>query len=366
MYKQITVRLWGKGVVLRNEVPGTKIRAKRRYVAREGQFILSRIDARNGAFGIVSDFLDGGAVTNDFPVFNMDESRLFPPFLEWMSKTRRFVRLCKRASEGTTNRVRIQLDRFLTSTVPLPALDEQRYIVERIEELAGKVEAAQELRQEAVEMLENLRASTSKQLFSGKHDWPCFSIEDCCETIIDYRGRTPPMSRDGIPHLTSANVREGYIDWTTDRFVSEETYEAYMTRGIPQAGDVLFTMEAPLGNVAVLPDNRCFSLAQRLIILRPKIDLVSSDYLARALMSPDVRREIFANATGTTVKGIAAKRLKPIDLPVPPPSKQHKLVACLDSLQARVDEILERQASTAEALDALLPSVLDKAFKGKL
>ena len=106
LYREVTVRLWGKGVVERRQVLGAEIGSGRRFCARSGQFILSRIDARNGALGIVPDELDGAVVSNDFPVFDIDESVLLPSFLRWMSQTRGFVELCQRASEGTTNRVR--------------------------------------------------------------------------------------------------------------------------------------------------------------------------------------------------------------------------------------------------------------------
>ncbi len=88
--------------------------------------------------------------------------------------------------------------------------------------------------------------------------------------------------------------------------------------------------------------------------------------MARALTSPDVRETIYANATGTTVKGIAAKRLKYIKLPVPPLAEQRRIVAYLDGLQARVDAVRQLQTVTAAGLESLLPSILDRAFKGEL
>lgn len=133
-YREVTVRLWGKGVVKRREVTGTEIAATRRLIVRSQQFILSRIDARNGAFGLVPDSLEGAVVSNDFPVFTLNQARILPPFLNWMSKTRTFIYLCKAASEGTTNRIRLAEDRFLSTKVPLPPVDEQRRIVARIEE----------------------------------------------------------------------------------------------------------------------------------------------------------------------------------------------------------------------------------------
>src|SRR5208283_5584009 len=75
-YREVTVKMWGKGVILRGIVTGAEIAGSRRFVARSGQFILSRIDARNGALGIVPSELNGAVVTNDFPLFNPDCQRI--------------------------------------------------------------------------------------------------------------------------------------------------------------------------------------------------------------------------------------------------------------------------------------------------
>ncbi len=367
-YKEVTVRLWGKGVVLRGMSRGAEIAAGRRLAVREGQLILSRIDARNGALGVVPASLAGAIVSNDFPAFNVERSLALPEFLGWFIKTGQFVELCKRASEGTTNRVRLQEEKFLMMEVPLPPLDEQRRVVSRIEELAAKVEETRRLRREAIEETNAVLMSGWRRAFaaSGADSWRRLSVEECCEAMIDYRGRTPPVTDAGIPHLTSRNIKGGRIDWNTDRFVTEDTYEKYMTRGIPEPGDVIFTMEAPLGEAAVVPDDRRFSLAQRTLLLRAKQGTVDGEFLSKALMSPQVRESIYAKAMGTTVKGIASKRLKHIPLPIPPIAEQRRIVDYLGDLQAKVDSLKKLQSETAAELDALMPSILSKAFGGEL
>ncbi|MFD1326743.1 restriction endonuclease subunit S domain-containing protein [Mycoplana ramosa] len=139
-YKQITARLWGKGLTLRGEVPGSAIAAARQYCAKAGQFLLSRIDARHGAYGIVPEELDGALVSNDFPCFDIDASRVMPHYFEWYSRTPEFIDLCRRASEGSTNRVRMKEDKFLRMMVPRPSLDEQRRIVEKLDRVAALVD----------------------------------------------------------------------------------------------------------------------------------------------------------------------------------------------------------------------------------
>ena len=145
-YREVTVRLWGKGVVERRRILGASIAGGRRFIARSGQFIASRIDARNGAMGIVPPDLDGAIVTNDFPLFSLNKAQLFPKFLEWLCRTPGFVEMCHQASEGTTNRVRLQEDRLSNLEIPLPPLPEQRRIVARIEELAAQINEARTFR----------------------------------------------------------------------------------------------------------------------------------------------------------------------------------------------------------------------------
>ncbi len=152
-YQEVTVKMWGKGVVRRGYVDGSALSNGRRFLASAGQFVLSRIDARHGANGLIPNELDSAIVTNDFPLFDLDSSRLEPKYLEWLGRTHDFVDLCLRASEGTTNRVRLSEERFLSLSIPLPSLDEQRRIVGRIDVLAAKIGVSRTLRDRAVEEL---------------------------------------------------------------------------------------------------------------------------------------------------------------------------------------------------------------------
>lgn len=137
-YHEVTIRLWGKGVVSRGNVRGSDVATTRRFV-RTNQFILSKIDARNGAVGLVPPELDGAIVSNDFPSFTFrDSQRLDPAFMGWLARSVGFVELCKAASEGTTNRVRIKESRFLDQRIGLPPLPEQQAIVAHLDALADK------------------------------------------------------------------------------------------------------------------------------------------------------------------------------------------------------------------------------------
>lgn len=129
LYSQITLKTNGGGAVLRGKKLGKDIGVKKQYLAKEGQFIMSKIDARNGAFGVVTKELDNAIVTGDFPLFDVNQEKINPYYLYLLSSTRPFVQYAQSCSRGTTNRQRIDMDAFLSLQIPLPSLEEQNKIV---------------------------------------------------------------------------------------------------------------------------------------------------------------------------------------------------------------------------------------------
>ncbi len=369
-YRQITVKLWGKGAVLRGILTGAEIAASRQMVARRGQFILSRIDARNGALGIVPPELDGAIVTNDFPVFNVVENRLLPAYLGWMCRTASFVEECKRASEGTTNRVRLQEDKFLAREIPLPPLAEQRRVVARIEELAAQIHEARTLRHQAVEEAEALVANQIKALFvcGQKSGWRVGRLGDY--VVDDCYGSSEKThdDRSGTPVLRMGNIQNGRLDLRNLKYL--HIAEKDRAKLVLKRGDIVVnrTNSAELvGKCAVFDEERDFAYASYLIRLRLDADKADPCLVASFINSPAGRAYMFSERKQMTGQAnVNATKLKALPLALPPLPEQRRIVSELDALQAEVDALKRLQAETATELDALLPSILDKAFKGEL
>ena len=129
-YKRATIKVRNGGIFLRDTVIGSKIGTKNQFVISKGQFLLSKIDARNGAFGVVPDVLDGGVITGNFWTFDVDYSKVNPHYLALLTTTKEFIEFCEQASNGTTNRHYLQEPLFLDIKVPLPSLAEQNKLVE--------------------------------------------------------------------------------------------------------------------------------------------------------------------------------------------------------------------------------------------
>lgn len=149
LYTRVTIRLYTKGVLKRDEEWGRSIGTKRQFVVSPGQFIMSKIDARNGAFGLVPPELDGAVTTADFLSYNVDTDRINPAFLTLVTSTKEFLKICQNSSSGTTGRQRVDETQFLNIKIPLPTLAEQDRIVEaynaRIAEAQRLAEQGEEL-----------------------------------------------------------------------------------------------------------------------------------------------------------------------------------------------------------------------------
>ncbi len=181
-------------------------------------------------------------------------------------------------------------------------------------------------------------------------------LEECMSAIIDYRGKTPRKTIAGVPLITAKVVKGGRIE-TPDEFIDAADYDEWMRRGLPRVGDVVITTEAPLGEVAQLSESR-IALAQRLILLRGKPDILDNTYFKYLLMSDEMQQQLVSRASGTTVVGIRQSELRQITLTLPPVGEQRAIAAVLGSL----DDKIEQNRQTARVLEQLARAIFKAWF----
>jgi len=182
-------------------------------------------------------------------------------------------------------------------------------------------------------------------------EWPVLPLEQCLDALIDYRGKTPEKTEFGVPLVTAKVIKGGRIERSTE-FIATEAYESWMRRGIPRAGDVVLTTEAPLGEVAQLGHERV-ALAQRVVTLRGKAGLLDNAYLRYLLQTDEMQSQLAARATGTTVLGIKQSELRKVLVHLPPIDMQRSaasLLACLDNRIALLRETNTTLEAIARAL----------------
>lgn len=196
-------------------------------------------------------------------------------------------------------------------------------------------------------------------------DWIKCKLEDYIN-LIDYRGRTPIKTDNGIRLITAKNVKLGYLQQKPEEFIDSNNYEEWMRRGIPNYGDIIFTTEAPLGNVAQINTTEKLAFAQRIIVMQPEIDKINQNFLKYMFLSPNLRKNLFDKATGATVQGIKSSLLKKIEISFPKSIEEQKqIVEILDKTFESIDQAKVNIEKNIENTKELFQSRLNEIFSQK-
>jgi type I restriction enzyme, S subunit len=333
---------------------------------KKGDFIYCKIMAWEGAFGIAPESVDDCVMSGAFVAYEVDQTQIDPKFLDYYFKQEPVWKSIGSHSTGTNVRRRsLHPTQFEKATIPFPPLKEQRRIVAHIESLAARVNEAQRLREEAEIEADALWASELHKLFEEYTDYTK-TLNDYATFISDGTHVTPTYVDSGVPFVTVRNIANRKLTFTNLKYISQEQHEIYCKRVKPEYGDVLYTKDGTLGVPCFVDTNREFSFFVSVAIIKPKHDLLDGRYLSYILDAPQVHEQVTNTKTGAVLQHIVIRAIKAIKLPVPQLDEQRRVVAYLDRLQAKVNALRELQSASGEELSALMPSVLDRAFKGEL
>jgi type I restriction enzyme S subunit len=368
-YRLLGVRLDGQGPFLRETVLGTQTSATKLFRVATADFIYSRLFACRGAFGVIREELDGCYVSGEFPAFVPVPGRVDVEFLKYWFRLPSVIAAvdadCSGSTPLTRNRFKEQF--FLALEIPLPPLAEQWRVVARIEELAAQIHEARTLRYQAAEEAEAL-LTTARRVVMLEFRPEAGALEDVCASVIDNLHSNPRLCETGIPCVRSPDVGYGTLDLESAQRTDEEEYRRRTVRGEPRAGDIVLVREGGgTGKCAVVEPRQRFSLGQRVMILRPNTERILPRFFLHQLLSPQIQEDQIAPLSkGSASPHLNIGALRRFNLVLPPLPEQRRIVAELDALQAEVNALKRLQAETAVELDALLPAILDKVFKGKL
>ncbi len=362
VYPKLSVRLYGKGVVLDTPADGSALKMKRHQIAKAGQVILSEIWGKKGAIGFVPPEGEGALCTSHFFLFDVRPDRIVSGYLQAIFTANYLEEQLGYEAKGTTGYAAVRPKHLLAARIPLPPLDEQRRIVSRIEELATKVEEARSLRTAAMEKASSLHFAALEFLFGEAHSkkWSRSRLtKDRLASVTagqhimagDYN-----VSGEGVPYLTGpadfgpkvAVVKR----WTSDPKV------------MAKPGDILLTVKgAGVGKINFAPDIPV-SIGRQLMAITPESRRLQADFLFFFLAYK--LRHFQDIATATTVPGFKKTDVEGLEVPTPSLSEQERVVRYLLRLEAKSEALESLQSQTAAELDALMPSILSKAFRGEL
>ena len=268
----------------------------------------------------------------------------------------------------------VRLEMIADMEIPLPNIDEQREIGAYLDNLDNLITLHQrkydKLAKVKKSMLEKMFPKNGTNVpeirFKGFTDaWEQRKLLSCIQSITDFRGRTPKKlgmdwSESGYLALSALNVKDGYIDFSQDvHYGNQELYDKWMSGKELHRGQVLFTTEAPMGNVAQVPDNKGYILSQRTIAFDVEEEILSENFLATLLRTPNVFNDLTALSSGGTAKGVSQKSLSGLDVVIPKNiDEQNKLTDYFINL----DNLITLHQRKLEKLKILKKACLEKMF----
>ena len=353
-YKRCRVQLHAKGVELRDIVSGAGVKTKKQQVCKPGEFLVAEIDAKVGGFGLVPDHLEGAIVSSHYFLFGVSADRLDRRFLDYYVRTKNFRDQV--TAQGSTNYAAIRPGDVLGYTMPLPPLLEQRRVVARIEELAGKIEEARGLRREAGEEGHHLLSSLHSQLIQGADYLPMGEIAPLVRRVVELED-SKSYHELGVRSFGKGTFHKPAVDG-----LSLGTKRVFRILPEDLVFNIVFAWE---GAVAVAkPEDVGRVGSHRFLTCVPKPGAATSNFLLFYFLSREGIEKLGQASPGGAGRNrtLSLKGLENIKVPVPLYERQVEF----DSYISKMQPVGELQAQTAAELDALLPSVLDRAFSGRL
>lgn len=379
-YRRVTIKMRNGGVVERDKERGINIGTKKQYIAQKGQFIISKIDARNGAFGIVPSELNGAIVTNDFPLFDVNSDVINIEFLVLITTTKEFIKFAQSCSSGTTNRQRMDIDLFLNQKIPLPPIEEQNRIVDAYYKA---VNAANGLDVEASKIEAQIQAHLVSQLgirvgetkakgqilqfvkFSNTERWDAlfllsnhykfdsqFSLKRFSDIITSFN------AKDGISlRIESSKFGENAFVYIGMENVEKETGELRdiatvkgkevksQTLKVPKNYIIYGKLRPYLNKYWINTTDFNNIICSSEFFVFDILDNVNKDFFKYILSSKIIQDQISDQTSGARMPRITEDIFMNLKFPLPPIEVQDKMVSVLNDMKVEI-KIRKNQSTT--------------------
>ena len=299
-----------------------------------------------------------------------------------MARSQWIQALAKGIRERSTD---FRFDAFAEQILPLPPLSEQSAIVRFLDHADRRIRRYIRAKQKLIKLLEEqkqaiihravtrgldpnvrLKLSGVEWLGDVPEHWEVRSFSRTAVERADYRGATPEKTDYGIFLVTAKNVRKGWIDYEVSKeYVAEKDYPKIMRRGLPKSRDLLLTMEAPLGHLALV-DREDIALAQRIVRFRFDDSLVEPRYVLLSTLSAYFQNQLHCRGTGSTATGIKASKLPQLLLVLPPLDEQRDLLSWINAECQPLDRAKDKANTETNLLHEYRTRLIADVVTGKL
>ena len=407
-YKRVTIRINHNGVSLRDIEIGKKIGTKKQFILKAGQFILSKIDARYGAFGIAPQEVDNAIITGNFWAYDVDFNKVNIEWFNQFTNSKNFYELCERASSGITHRKYLDESFFLNYEIQLPSIEEQFLQIEKIKNLQIKFRSLTLEQSRQLDLIKKLRQQILKDAMQGKlvpqnendepaslllekikkekilsgkkekvlprikpedtlykipQNWKWCRLGEICNKIGS--GSTPKggnYSEAGFPFFRSQNIYNDGLVFDDIKTVSNEVQNRMKGTAVIPDDLLLNITGGSLGRCALVPkDFKEGNVSQHVCIIRP-IN-INNKFLHSYILSPIFQKFIFSSTTGAGREGLPKYNLEQFVVPLPSLSEQNRIVSKIEELMNLCEQLEASIKSNQEYTNLLYQTALKEALQ---
>lgn len=412
-YKRITIKTKHQGIFLRDNLKGSLIGTKLQFIVKEGQFLLSKIDARLGAFSIVPAFLDGGIITGNFWAFDVDAEKVNIEWFNVFTSSGNFYEICNQASSGTTHRKYLDEKKFLSFEIYLPSIADQNLFIEKYrdykksfnslnrefdqqkaylhllrqtilqEAIQGKLTRRNEGDEPAIELLKRIKDEKGKLIKAGKFKNKD-KIAPVTEDNIPFElpggwvwcrlSDIATVGTGATPFTSNKEFYNGNINWITssatgdlfitktEKFISEQAIKETNCKVYP-IGTLIVAMYGQgktRGQISELLIEAATNQACASIELILK-DEDHRNYIKNFFQK--IYLEIRELAEGGAQPNLNLQKVKDTLVPLPPLAEQKRIVAKVQVLQQRLSQLDAQVHQSQQYSEAILQNVLSESFE---
>jgi type I restriction enzyme S subunit len=418
-YKRVTIKSKHGGVSVRDTAIGAKIGTKKQFILKKGQFVLSKIDARYGAFGISNEDVDQAIITGNFWAYNFNENIISIKWLNYFTNSLGFYELCERASSGITYRKYLNETVFLNNEIVLPPIENQDEILIGIDSKRTKSQnivteltnqkillkkLRQQILQEAIEgkLTKNWRKqnpnveSASKllkrihaekeQLIKDKQikkqkpfppinkDEKPFNLPDrwvwCRTGSILNKFSTGPFGSmlhksdyvsNGIPLVNPTNIINGTIVPNKKMMIDEET-RTRLSKYALKLDELVVARRGDLSKCAIVSKQEEGWLCGTGSFFIQPAKHISKEFFIKVYTAYFFQKQLADTSIGQTMANLNQKILNTAFFPLPSFAEQKAIVNKVDKLFAICEQLEGQTTSNQNYANALMQSVLKEAF----
>ena len=364
------------------------------YLLKEGDILFARSGATSGKTFLYRESWGTCAYAGYLIRARIRRSSASPEFIRYFTASTSYWDWISSAFIQATIQ-NVSAERYGSLWLPVPSITEQSGIISFLDRATAKLDTLIAKKQTLVERLKEKRTALishtvtrglppdaaraagldphPKMKPSGidwlgdvPEHWNVLPFTKYLSDKSDYRGKTPEKVDDGVFLVTAKNVRMGFIDYETSKeYVDCADYDDIMRRGLPKIGDILFTTEAPLGNIALV-DREDIALAQRIIRFRLEQRLFNSQFVLYAMIADYYQNQLQSLSTGSTAEGLKASKLPLLRIMAPPIIEQQIIADFLYRETAKIVQLVAKVEAAIERLQEYRSALITAAVTGKI